>query len=147
MDYNDSLWVKALEYELGRELMMGDYSISFGSDELNVSNSSVLKSHRMIKRLDMHKGTPPEQLKTTAERVADATIKMVEDTLGWPAVVNTYDQFEITVSIKGKKNASNQSGGTLGKKNASNQSGGTLGEDDLELVDLDIPDDGLSYFM
>jgi hypothetical protein len=34
---------------------------------------------------------------------------MVENSLGWPKMLSTYDDFEVTVTITGrKKNASNQ---------------------------------------
>ena len=114
MDYNDALWDKALD-ELGKELTMSDYTLSAGKQTLDVNSSGTLKSHRMLKRLDAHKGTPPEQIKLMAERMAESVINKVESTLGWSDVIKAYDQFEVTVTIKGKKSAFDVSGGTVGK--------------------------------
>jgi len=110
MDYNDRLWEKKLaeqaKQELGAEVdhlnQGSSFSVGLGSDGdlRNVGRVSVTRED-LLKGIDDCKGTPPEQLKNMMIEKIESMFINVENTLGWPKVVQRYQNFDIVLEVRG----------------------------------------------
>lgn len=98
--YEDYLWQKALDrLKEENEMMRKDLVIEGG--EVIASAEEVVTTEDLKIGIDNLEGMPPEQIRSRIGIAADELIEHIEHTLGWPLVVNTYDDVRIKVSIVG----------------------------------------------
>lgn len=108
MDYNDRLWEKMLaeqaRQELGAEVdqLHNTFQVGLGTDgELRNSNYVRATREELIAGIDAGKGTPPEQLKARLVEQINAMFTNIEETLGWPRVLERYENIYFGIEVRG----------------------------------------------
>jgi len=101
MDYNDQLWVKKLQ-EMKRGGKMGpSFHMSIENKTFSVSDGVEKTAEELRAGVDRCEGTPQEQLKKLFMEKAESLIRMIDETVGWPAALGVYEKLEVHVELTG----------------------------------------------